>query len=283
MKVLDIITESPKVDPRILDDDQIMEYLREAFKRNPEALQKLAANPEVEEKLGFFARNRANAAQAEAFLSKRWGTGLTTAFKTAQIIGPIVQWYVKMMGLNELAKEKQPNGEYKYTDAFLSQQRNEITGIMVISELLPAIGKSITAGLFVAFFKEVFKTGARNVAGKGGGWAVVIATLATTAGWAIFSNWLSTPAGTEWIKSFVPQLIINGIGALVNMPIDWLLDLLKKHVVDVRPDPAVRDRLDTTSDLNMPTIDPAKERARQRAADKALWDTTPYTSDQRFR
>jgi len=263
MKVLDIINESD-FDPRNLSHDQIMETLREAFRRNPSAMQN-AWTPEQDTKLGWFAQRRANAAEVEGILNTKWGVTLTRLLKVAGIAGPIYMWYKKMQALNELAKEKDENGQYKYTDQYIIGARNGITGVCIISILAVPLMKGAVNGVLGTLFKEILQTLARNLGGKAGGAAIVISTIAATAGWALFAMWLNTKDGEEWLRSFIPELIINGIGWAGNWGIDaftgWIKD---KTGADISPDPDTKQRIDDIPSVSMP-FDIDKERAKMRA------------------
>jgi hypothetical protein len=279
MKVLDIITETTPSNPRVLSDDEIMNALREAIKKDPNGVKSLA-NAELVKGMGITEKSRFYAAEAEMALNTRWGF-LTGWIKFAGFAVPAYDWYSKMLALNNLAKEKDASGEYKYSDGVLQNTRNEITAVFVVSQLLPLIAKSITSATVGTLVKELFKTVASNTLGKGGGWAIFLAKVLTTAGWALFSIWLSSPAGTEWIKSIIPGIILNGVGALVNWPIDWLTNKIHDTTgVNVRPDPDVQDRLKTTPDLEQPNYDPEKVRAQRRPANKIV--PSDYTTNAHY-
>lgn len=262
MKVLDIILESPKIDPRVLSDDQIMGVLQQAIKSNPQAMKDMANN-EIYKGMGFFAKRRALAQEAETALNMRYGPykGVLTAIR---VIEPLAQWYIKMLALNECAKEKLPNGEYKYSDDILSNTRNEISGIMAAQYILPILAQGAVEGTLLIFGKELFKSLIRNMAGKGGGWGIFISGIAYAAGWAYFEHWLGTPEGVEWLKSWMPAFIIQGAGAIANIPLNWLM----KKVPSVDPAPDARQRIDTSPDLSMSDDDIEKARTRRRSLDQ---------------
>jgi hypothetical protein len=275
MKVLDIITET-QIDPRILSDDQIMATLREGFRRDPNAMRSAFTEAEHAQ-LSFFARRRANAAAVEAAFATRWGPQITKFFVVAQIAGPIYMWYGKMQALNELAKEKGEDGQYKYSDDYLIRARNGITGIAIISIIAVPLMKGAINATLGTLLKEIFKALLRNVGGKAGGAAIVIAAVASSAAWLGLTLWLQTPAGEAWLRSFIPELIINGIGWAGNWGIDKATDFIKQKTgVDISADPDTKKRIADTPPLDM-DWDPAKERAKIRAGGKV--DVPDFKTD----
>jgi len=273
MKVLDIITET-QFNPRNLSDDQIMAVLQEEFRRNPNGARTSFTE---EPRLSFFAQRRANAAQVEAVLEQRWGIVLRRFLVAAQIAAPIYMWYGKMQALNELSKEKDENGQYTYSDDYIIGQRNGITGICVISIVAVPIMKGVVAGTFGIFLKELLKAVARNGGGRVGGAAIVVATFAAGAGYVLFAAWLNTPAGVAFIREWIPDIIINGIGWVANIGIDAFTGYVKKQTgVDISPDPDTKKRIADIPDLNF-DYDPDKERAKIRAGSRM--DVQPFKTE----
>jgi hypothetical protein len=265
MKVLDIITET-QFDPRNLSHDQIMATLQEAFRRDPNALRG-TFTAEEDARIGFFAQRRINAQAVEAAFAARWGGPLTNFFRIAGIAVPIYQWYTKMQALNELAKEKDENGQYKMSDADLVRQRNGITGIAVIAMIALPIMKGAIDGALGTALKGILQYCAR-AGGRAGGALIIISTIATAAGWLALKVWLQTPGGEAWLRSFIPELIINGIGWAANWGIDKFTGLVKDTTgVDISPDPDTKKRIDDIPDLSVP-FDADKERAKMRAGAK---------------
>jgi hypothetical protein len=227
MKILDIITESTS--PGTREDAIIANWL----KNNPkfEVVEKV--DPKTKEYAkGFFARNKQLNAEVMEKLSVRYG-GAFTFLKLIGVIAPLALCIMELRALEEQAQQKDSAGNYVRDITWVKQQENAIVGVYVVSMIVPAILSSIANGIFVSALRAMVSAGVMRT--PGGARAAFVAMLATQVAITALQGWMNSPEGRQWcMHGFVMPLLIGGIGALSNIGLEIIRDVIKgKTGVDV--------------------------------------------------
>jgi hypothetical protein len=227
MKILDIITESTS--PGTREDAIIADWL----KNNPkfEVVEKV--DPKTKEYAkGFFARNRQLNAEVMEKLSVRYG-GAFTFLKLIGVIGPLALCIMELRALEEQAQQKDSAGNYVRDITWVKQQENAIVGVYVVSQIVPAILRSITGGVFISALRAMVSAGVMRT--PAGGRGTFIAMLASQVAVSALQVWMNTPEGRQWcMHGFVMPLLIGGVGALSNIGLEVIRDVIKDNLgVDV--------------------------------------------------
>jgi hypothetical protein len=251
MKILDIITESATTGTR--EDAIIADWL----KNNPkfEVVEKV--DPKTTEYAkGFFARNKQLNAEVMEKLSVRYGAAFTF-LKVIGVIAPLALCIMELRALEEQAQQKDGSGNYVRDISWVKKQENAIVGVFVVSQLVPAVIRSITGGIFISALRAMVTAGAIRT--PGGARAAFIAMLASQVAVSALQVWMNTPEGRQWcMTGFVLPLLIGGVGALSNIGLEALRDVVKEKLgVDIGiVTPTVNQRKDDEkADNAAPTSD----------------------------
>lgn len=257
MKILDIITENAT--PGTTQDAIIANWL----KNNPN----LQVVERVDPKTAAYAETwieknkRLNADVAEK-LAVRYGPAFTF-FKVIGFAGPLILCIMQLLALEAQAKEKDSEGNYIHSLAWVKGQENAIVGLFVTSQLLPIIARSIAGGAFVGAFRNMLSAVA--IRSPGGARASIVALLAVQAATVALQIWMNTPEGKDWCtRGLIIPLLIGGIGALSNIGLEFLREKIKAHTgVDVGiVTPTVNQRKDDEK-ASKPSMTDAERDARE--------------------
>jgi hypothetical protein len=222
MKILDIITESAATGTR--EDAIIANWL----KNNPQLQVVERVDPKVAAHAeGWLAKNKRVNAEIMAGFRQRYG--LAFGFLTAiGIIIPLVDCVSRLRALNEQAKEKDANGNFVHDMEWVHRQENAIVGVFLASQLATVVVASIRAGSFVTGLSALLNGAAMRT--PGGARAKILAMIATQAGLAALSLWISSDEGKAWCTTgLVVPLLIGGLGAIGNEAMEIIRNGIKKH------------------------------------------------------
>lgn len=227
MKVLDIITENAATGTP--QDAIIANWL----KANPH----LEVVEKVDPKTTAFAgswieKNKHINAEVMAQLSTKYGPAFKF-FKTIGVLGPLALCIINLRALEAQAQEKDSSGNYVHDITWVKRQENAIVGVFMVSQIIPAILRSITGGIFIGALRAMLSAAAIRT--PGGGRAAILAMLASQVAISALQIWLNTDEGRNWcMHGVVLPLIVGGIGALGNIGLEFLRDKIKQNLgVDV--------------------------------------------------
>ena len=266
MKVLDIITEtapSPEA-IRNLTGDQITQFLDHWNRTNPHNNRvNYTIDPADENFFQRFLRNRQNliaAEEARVTAAMGW---MTPVIRWGGFITTVVMWRMRMLAINEMAGEKNPDGSYKYKTSEILDKRNQATGMFVTSQLMEWIIRSIAGGRLISSLAMLLRGAAVGLGGRGGIWAAAITFISSELLIQGLKIWLNTDAGREWFcRNWLVKMLVGGLGALTENVIGEIVDAIKSATgvdLDTTPNITKRDREATKFDL--PKIDPKQAAA----------------------
>jgi hypothetical protein len=264
MKILDIITENAVTGTP--EDAIIANWL----KNNPQLQVVEKVDPKVAAHAeGWLAKNKRVNGEIMAGFKQRYG--LAFGFLTTiGIIAPLYDCVSRLRALNEQAKEKDAAGKYVYSFEWVKTQENAIVGVYLASQLATIVVASIKAGSFFTGLSTLLNAAAHRI--PGGAKAQIVAMIATQAGLAALSIWISSPAGMAWCTNgLVVPMLVSGMGALGNEALEMIRNGIKKHtgkdIGIVTPD--VNQRKDAEAAAAPPGMTDAERKAAQDERDAA--------------
>jgi hypothetical protein len=262
MKVLDIITESPKVSPdaiRNLSPDEITQFLAYWSKNN-----KAGASATVhisKDSENFFtkwiAKRQFLITQEEARVAKTIGWA-GPLIKVAGFLTTVAMWRCRMLALNDQAAEKNEDGTYKYSAQQILAERNNITGMFVTVQLMSWALSSIKNGPLIAAIIQIFKGSSKALLGRGGVWAAAIVYLTGALAEQALKAWLTSDAGRAWFcQNFIVKMIVGEIGSITEDVIGGIVDSIHSATgLNLDTTPNITQREKELPKLDIPQIDP---------------------------
>ena len=276
MKVLDIISETTVPDPRTLTPEQITAFLDDWNRRNPHSGSITYSVGAHENFFQRFIRERSTLVAAEEARVASMLGWIRPLFAAIGIVGPIVMWRVRMSAINEMAGEKNENGQYKYSDKEIFQERDLATGMLVTVFILDAMRKSIQSGIIFTALRDLLRTAVVGAGGRFGVRGAAVAFIASEAFVQGAKIWLNTDAGREW---FTQNWIIKGAVGLIGHGADWLikqtLDLIGlKDKIDLTPNITQREKDQVEWEPPGSNLSPEELLAKRRASEKKALATS---------
>ena len=262
MKVLDIITESPKVSPdaiRNLTPDQITQFLAHWSKTNKAgATATVHISDGTENFLAkWLSKRQFLIGQEEARVAKMIGWA-GPLINLAGFLTTVAMWRCHMLAINDMAAEKNPDGSYKYSAQQILDERNNLTGMFVTVQLSEWALRSIAGGRLITAITAMLKGGSKALLGRGGVWAAAIAFVAGELTIQMVKNWLMTDAGRAWFcQNFIVKMLVGSIGSLTEDIIGGIVDSIKSATgINLDTTPNVTQREKELPKLDIPKIDP---------------------------
>jgi len=255
MKILEIISEAKA--PGKAELDAAMKVI-EAWSK---------AHPELEVTITTTAK-------------KTLGLKVIGFFQLVGIAVPAIAFKEDMIRLDKMAQEKNANGEFKYSDKFISDTREMMWGRFAMAELTPVITMIATRiplirGLITLMLWAVGLGGA----GFSGGVTLAVALAAQGAITAL-SVWLSTPAGAEWLeKNVFWGLLTQDVGHVLVTAWDFIYHKFFALVGKEEPEDPTHGRVDPYKEKQDHTLtdkEYADKKAKQQSYERGAIDKANF-------
>jgi hypothetical protein len=197
-------------------------------------------------------RNNARIARMEAKFNNGYGWRLKLLFRLMGLVVPTVNLYNLLEEIDEWWRQGKIDNEDNYNDL-----RDLAYGTYQTAILAPILIRWLARLVRLTSFLNWIKRIAAFASAPVTGGLTLAAALATEAGVLWFQNWLTSPAGQDWIINSIFMDIVKNFGKVGSTGVDLLAQAFgQKGALDrVKEKPPLPGKDDTDKDRGQGTQD----------------------------